>query len=228
MKIIFDIWIASLQKAGGISRYWSGLLNSLAEQDVDYDVFGELINENLFLSNKLWEQNAANIHLSHSLYKRFLKVNIPNHTKYDIFHTSYLYRPRHSNLKYCTTVHDLMYFKHDHRWQSKIYRTQFKNAIRQSNAIICISEATKYDLLHYFPDIEGKKINVIHNGVDDIFYDNTHKKNSLLQSINLSKKYILYVGSRGECKNFDFVIKVSQSAYFKDNNINLLCVSSLI
>ena len=85
-------------------------------------------------------------------------------------------------------------------------------AIRNSDAIVCISENTKRDLFKFLPDIDPKKVYVIYNGVsDDYTIIESAKKYTQYD------KYILFVGGRNGYKNFDFVINS-----LKDTNYNLL------
>ena len=51
-------------------------------------------------------------------------------------------------------------------------------------------------------------------------------KKEINLSSNLPSNYALYVGSRGKCKNFNFVLEIASSNFFKSNNLKLVCVTS--
>jgi len=42
-------------------------------------------------------------------------------------------------------------------------------AIRAAQAVICISESTRQDMLEFVGEIPGQAVHVIHNGVSDVF-----------------------------------------------------------
>lgn len=77
---------------------------------------------------------------------------------------------------------------------------QKKNAIKNADVIICISENTKSDLLRFYPEVAKKEIHVIYNGVSDDYYQ--------IAQIEKDFTYLnfLFVGSRVFYKNFKFCI----------------------
>jgi mannosyltransferase len=74
-----------------------------------------------------------------------------------------------------------------HLWEEK-------KALKHSEAVICISENTKRDLLRFYPWIPEERIHVIYNGVSDAFYPmpNVEKKGYLLYVGNTSVEYKRY------------------------------------
>jgi mannosyltransferase len=67
-------------------------------------------------------------------------------------------------------------------------------AIRAAQAVICISESTRQDMLEFVGEIPGQTVHVIHNGVSDVF-----------RPLSLTAEpapYVLYVGERRGYKNF--------------------------
>ena len=42
--------------------------------------------------------------------------------------------------------------------------------LNNADVVICVSENTRKDLLHYLPNIDNDKIRVVHNGVSNDFY----------------------------------------------------------
>jgi len=81
-----------------------------------------------------------------------------------------------------------------------------KIAIKNCDAIICVSHNTKNDLIYFYSDIiKNKPIKVIHNGLDEIYF-NSNK----LKFNSSHDKYILYVGNRSSYKNFDSLVKAFQ------------------
>ena len=77
-------------------------------------------------------------------------------------------------------------------------------AIRAAQAVICVSEATRQDLLRWVGDVPGQQVHVIHNGVAPVFrpLDATATRSSgPMESVD-SRPFVLYVGERRGYKNF--------------------------
>lgn len=213
MKIILDSIIFSLQKQGGISIYWKELVKRIHEDRhfdyllILYPKTGNVNQEEILDLNE--EMGRSKIILKPLLpifILRFLPFlgKLPQN---GIFHSSYL---GYSMLKGCLnviTVHDLGYERGI--TQKGIKRTLnlfFKYfSLRKADAIICISEFTKMELLECYPFCDKKKIKVIYNGVGSEYFvlpKNSHR------IINEFEKYILFVGTRYSYKQFDLVLKV--------------------
>lgn len=137
-----------------------------------------------------------------------------------IFHSSYYRLSRDNCAINVTTVHDFAYekvFPHNIKYYAHIW--QQKYAAMHSDAIICISENTKKDLLYYYKDIDPRKIHVIYNGVSDEYY--YIKDASKLDLPFSSGSYCMFVGGRYHYKNFDIAVKC-----LKNSNYNLVIVGS--
>jgi mannosyltransferase len=132
---------------------------------------------------------------------RYLDVYVPSDVA--VFHSSYYRLPlfwQRKRVKVITTVHDFTYERMKKGFSAIIHRWQKRRAILNSDEIVCISESTKRDLLHFFPEAKNKSIHVIYNGVSDEFYPLNERK---LEVSN----YILYVGARTTYKNFITLVK---------------------
>jgi glycosyltransferase involved in cell wall biosynthesis len=109
---------------------------------------------------------------------------------------------RRRNTKVVVTIHDLA-FKHFPQYFTKkdLRKLNFfsKLAINKSDHIIAISNATKRDILNFFPHIKPEKISVVYHGfTSELFERNiTEKQNEVvLSKFNLKKnEYLLYVGA---------------------------------
>lgn len=199
MKIYLDNIIFGLQKSGGISVYWKEILNRILKDGNDEIkiIEQEENSKNIF-------RKEIEIPSKKTIYENKLPIWIyqflPLTTKLEensIFHSSY-YRVSYSKkVKNIVTVHDFTheYFFTNHKkflnyWRKKI-------AIMKADGIICISENTKKDLLKFHPWAKNKEIRVIYNGVGDEFFpiEEIKKENN-----------ILFVGARGNYKNFEIVV----------------------
>jgi len=206
MKIFYDNIIFSLQRAGGISLYWSELISASIKKNIDIQFFGSK-NENIFQKRiDLNIKTESRISIKILRYMPLLKT-LPNGS---VFHSSYYRVSFQKNVKNIVTVHDFTYeffmsgvAKYIHIWQKKI-------AISKSSGIICVSESTKKDLLKFYPNLKNEKIRVIYNGVGDEFLVLSNPASYLtFQFKNLAnRKYLLYVGDRSSYKNFKLAVDV--------------------
>lgn len=207
MRVTLDGIIFSLQRAGGISVYFRTLLTSLSKEKLDATL---IIEEPHSQQLDVFHESISNLSRKARLFERYRSCRLPE--KPSIFHSSYYRLPEKKNIPTVVTVHDFIYERYQrgpHQW---VHTAQKNAAIRAAQAVICISESTKNDLLEFVGETPGQKIYVIHNGVSDIFC-NLHLKPS-------DRPYVLFVGQRGGYKNFHLVLKAM--AFLPD--IELHCV----
>jgi mannosyltransferase len=68
-----------------------------------------------------------------------------------------------------------------------------------SDGVICISENTKRDLYHFYPEYKGK-VKVIYHGYDNSLFCN--------KNYNQRTNNVVFVGQRGGYKNFNLAVKI--------------------
>lgn len=81
-------------------------------------------------------------------------------------------------------------------------------AIRRSDAVVCISENTRADLLKFVPGIDPAKIRIIYNGVSADYRQLPHAPYSDMAGS------VLFVGGRQGYKNFEFLVKALASTTY--------------
>jgi glycosyltransferase involved in cell wall biosynthesis len=202
-----------LQKHGGISTVWNSILNAIDKEIIDVD----------YLEDK--RQNKAlgvdyigkNLPLS---IRRYLPIILKNHAP-KVFHSSYFRICKNKSTKNIVTVHDFIYEKYDKGLRKKVHLTQKNYALRNADAIVCVSENTKQDLISYFPWIDESIVRVIHNGVSNDFFV---EENSGNLHVDTLAPYILFVGSRHQHKNFDAVISLMQTETVESLGLSLITV----
>lgn len=212
MNVIYDNIVYNLQKIGGISIYWYELTRRLLEEKGVNLRFVETENgSNNICRNQLnlSKERVTILKRIHLQLERFRSVPLDilcnDFSDHTIFHSSYFRFPSRKDRKHVktiTTVHD---FTHDYFFGgARVYlHNRLKNkAIEYSDAIICVSEHTKKDLLKFHPSIDPTKVHVIYNGVSDDFSVLSETNNSL------TDRYLLFVGSRAKYKNFDYALKL--------------------
>lgn len=194
MTITIDGIIFSLQKQGGISIYFHKLLAYLALQRQQ----STLILESPVRQEVTGYCSEINVvRRSARILERYRSCRMPKDTK--VFHSSYYRLPSDRSVPTLVTVHDFIYerfSKGSRRW---VHMKQKHAAIRAAQVVICISESTRQDLLHWVGETPGQIVQVIHNGVSD-----TYRPIYLAPAY---APYVLYVGERGGYKNFRLVLE---------------------
>tara|TARA_B100000795_G_C22798727_1_gene440696 strand:- start:871 stop:1956 length:1086 start_codon:yes stop_codon:yes gene_type:complete len=223
IKVLYDNIIFDLQYAGGISKIWYNLINRIPST-FDMKYIDKLESKNIF--RKKIHLNPDNLIFEKDTFLKYKEYNKVLNNDCDIYHSSY-FRPlkQKNKSKVVVTVHDFMYEKHG-TFLAKINHLFLKNrCLKQADAVICVSDHTKQDFLNYYPKINENKVHVVHNGVDSEF--RLIKKTNFFKIKDLDIKnegYLLYVGNRGYCKNFEFALKLMTTKTVKNLDLVLICV----
>ena len=183
MQVIYDNIIYSLQRYGGISVVWNEL-RQRARQDEDIAL--------------------TELDYTHMPYRWLERYRIPDF-KADtpaVFHSSYFRILPQKGVRNVTTVHDLTYHFYRKGLPKTVHVWEEARALRHSDAVICISENTKRDVLHYYPWLREDQLHVIYNGVSDAFCP--------IPSV-VKQGYLLYVGNTHvDYKRYDVAQEVAR------------------
>ena len=203
--LTMDSMIFGLQKIGGISNYWARLLSHLACQNpdvtklvlpkiIEYKTFDTTWVERFDVKREFFQNNISRY------------MNSSGNIKNGIYHTSYYRLPRKLAGKTIVTVYDFTYEKFRSGLPKMVHSVQKNRAINAADAIICISNSTKNDLLQFIPNIDPTLIHVIHLGVDlEYFFPDTSLKADF-------SDMVLFVGQRNGYKRFDLAISAIQKS----------------
>ena len=227
MKILFDYNIFSHQKIGGISRYFLNLHKHIKEySEVDCKILAP-IHINKFL--KTYEKSGgSNLYIKDyprytrrlisfinfnfsKIYCKYFKPNIIHKTFYNFnFEKNF-------QIKRIITVYDLIHeIYHNEFNKSKDYLPK-KKFLSNVDFIICPSNKTKDDLIHFY-NINSEKIKVIYMGINK--FDEVKK----IDFIKELKPFLLYVGDRKRYKNFQNLIIALSIKKNILNDFNLVCL----
>lgn len=206
MKIFLDGIVYSIQNFGGISVYFNELIRTLENENCTFQI--TTYNDK---KQNPFPSNAEVTEISRFLERyRNCKINLNG---FDIFHSTYYRIPDNKKIKNIVTVHDFVYEHYNNGLRKFVHSSQKFSSIRNADRIICISEATKKDLLYFLPEIDESLIDVIHNGVS-----NTYRPENLSNS--KEQPFLLFIGARSGYKNFNLAAKSLE--YLKD--FKLICV----
>lgn len=195
--LVLDGVIFGLQRYGGISNFWLRLIEAAA---VDRPV-GKLT---LVSPSKI---RAADLPDSDGIgsyddrlpvaIARYLPVSVRRDA--DIFHTSYYRRPLGKVDRYITSVYDFTYERYFSGLPKFVHSQQKRSSIRAADMAVCISEATRDDLLNDLPEVDPARTCVVPLGVDrSRFYPDRRAPECA--------PYVIFVGQRAGYKRFDLAV----------------------
>ncbi len=222
MKIYYDYQALTMQRFGGISRYYYeliGRLQDISEVDIEVSAF---LSQNEYFRGFPGVTSVKPYHwrigqLINRLNRPLSKQKI-NNGRYDIIHPTYYdpYFLSAGRTKKVITVHDMTQEMMPEYYAGDPVIEQKKENIYKADHIIAISENTKRDILKLYPDIIDEKITVIYHGSTRL--NPSGKK----PSVELPKEYILFVGNRYTYKNFKKLFEALCSV-LETSNIHLIC-----
>jgi glycosyltransferase involved in cell wall biosynthesis len=210
IRIQYDHQIFSMQKYGGISRYFANLQQAVENATDFHQHNGVLFSKNHYLKSPGLLHAPTGDRLfktDRKIYKwnqRYSSLSL-KFNNYDVFHPTYYdpYFLKHNSKPVVLTVHDMIHELFPENFaKDDIYANYKRKCIISADHLIAISECTKKDLQRFF-DIPDERITVIHHGIDL----------SLAEYSNipgLPDQYILFVGERVGYKNF----KVLTDAFY--------------
>lgn len=219
MKILYD-YTCFEQRIGGVSRYHVELIKHLSK-NVN-PILQPLLSQNVYLKeigHSCFDifpfLRSRKKKLIYKQLNQWISIYYLKSKQYDVFHTTGLnpYFVDKTNKPIVVTVHDLIHEKYpDFIEKSDIVRKKRELELKRADAIICISEQTKNDLLQYH-NVDESKISVIYHGADQEIIDN-------YQTPMYKFPYILFVGGRVSYKNFNRLVEAFS---FIDKNVHLVC-----
>lgn len=228
MKILYDHQIFSIQKYGGVTKYFCELLKNLPKEH-QFEL-AVLFSDNHYLKEDHKIFNTWNVPIADKQFKGkgsmkkvmyFINQCYSKHLisskKYDLLHPTYYGTYFCSTLKipYILTVHDLIPFKNE-LYKKNSLRGHMEKSIKKASRIIAISENTKKDLIEILK-ISPDKIDVIYHG-----FNQPNVKN--LQ--NIYGRYILFVGRRAGYKNFKTFAEAISVLLKRERDLKLICVGA--
>lgn len=227
LKVAYDHQIFSLQRYGGISRYYYEIVKGLIKKrGVAPKIFSQFyVNEYIAGLDAQYIDgfNVSNIRgmsaLRYRINDRICKRKITSY-KPNVIHQTYYSKVEGLPVgtPKVVTVHDMIHEKFSHQFSNSDKITMQKyEAIKTADHVICISQNTKNDLIDIF-NVSPNKLSVIYHGFNSL----TEVEGKVYEFSN-SKPYILYVGDRFGYKNFKNFLHAYSSSNWLVNNFDVVC-----
>ncbi|GHS88539.1 hypothetical protein AGMMS49957_10230 [Synergistales bacterium] len=208
MRALYDYSIFQ-QKYGGVSKcFYELIVHLLKYEDLDIDLFmGFFINEYGLESFKGkfsgYFGRKVPVVPRTGFIRRFASQifwrNFESRSSQDkncIYHHTYYDSPKADVSWNIFTVHDFTHERLNDYFQNDNTPSLKREAFQIANALICISEATKKDMLELYDIDSSCKVSVIHWGCNNL-------ADSPTANIKLpDAPYLLFVGPRWSYKNF--------------------------
>lgn len=226
VNILFDHQIFSMQRFGGISRYFANIYGSIKNQpDIHADIAILRTNNHYIqdfpapLNNTLGDvlihsrDKAAKWNKAYSKFRiKKNDYNLLHPTYYDSYFLNYTKKP------YVITVHDMIHEMYQEFFDPNDKFVRHKRICVENAAhIIAISDSTKQDLISIL-GVEESRISVIHHGY---IPNPVQSPKQTLSSVK--KDYFLFVGDRRGYKNFSRFITGIAPVLRKNNILKLIC-----
>lgn len=229
MRVLYDGYIYSIQKNGGINKYFKNLLDRLPAE-VDATLTLKKKNENCFPTNPRIKKRLP-FSIFGNTCNYFRKRHRANLKKwetpefFDIAHPTYHDLLSESLLADSTlplvlTIHDMIPELYPDDFTGILESTERKHrAIERADKIICVSNNTKLDLMRLL-SVPENKISVIHlaSDLDESMVDPDWKA--------CDSPYILFVGARTIYKNFTKLLHAFHKAKAEWPELKLLLVGA--
>ncbi len=114
-------------------------------------------------------------------------------------------------IKSIVTIHDLIFLRYPEFYSAidrNIYATKFRNACKNANHIIAVSDQTKQDVIDYF-DINSDNVTVVYPMAHPIYSNriSDEEKISVKNRYDLPPQFLLSVGTIEDRKNLMLILK---------------------
>jgi len=224
MRILYDHQVFSLQNAGGASRYFYELMKYMATVP---DVQTELllgVNGTVYPFRGLdpgrvqvsgfreWLPPGT---LRYLVNEAWSNVKAPLLGKMDIYHpTTYMRMPMVRARRVVATHHDCTHERLPQFFPDakKIFWAR-KRLFPQVDAIICVSESSRQDLLQFY-NVDPAKTCVIHHGLSQL--PRSARAAAELRE-QVRRDYVLYVGMRAAFKNFSGTLQAFSDSKLQES-----------
>lgn len=226
MKLAYDHQIFSMQRHGGISRYFSALIEHISDKtDMQVTVISPVhINE--YLRRQSIKASVRGKYVPFHFRGAGRVLRAANRAllpmawrgeQFDIIHETYYSSTASGRSKArVVTLHDMIHERYPEEFPNaaKVIREK-RAAVRRADHIICVSETTQRDATAIL-GLQPAKSSVIYLGCSLGGIEQISRKHIAISPC------VLYVGQRGGYKNFDVLLKAFAASKLTKMGIELI------
>jgi glycosyltransferase involved in cell wall biosynthesis len=192
----------------GIGTYIRNVLRHLARQHTDAEYVLLCREADLDLAGRLGPNFRAVLESSRS-YSLREQLHVPwvlHRARPDVFHSPHYILPPAVRCRSVVTIHDTIHLTVPqylpNRAAYAYARASMWSAVRHSDRILTVSEASKRDILHFFK-VPEEKVVVVYNAIDERFWrtPNPQDVSRVRERFQLDQRFVLYVGNIKPHKN---------------------------
>ncbi|MDD5327098.1 MAG: glycosyltransferase family 1 protein [Phycisphaerae bacterium] len=206
MELIVDGIIYCLQAKGGISRVFSEILPRMCDID-------DSISITLFTQGQCRQLLPSHRRIKHRAIpqvpavSRLMRRLWIGRGEEKLWHSTYYSMPAGWKGRLVVTVHDMIHERFPDLYKGSNQdqlRADKKHCVQCADTVICVSEATRQELGHFY-GLNLSSVYVVPNACSDIFkrLDNAE----LPATCKIEQPFLLYIGHRARYKNFDVLVK---------------------
>lgn len=218
-----DEQIFAIQAYGGISRVFAELAKQFTTANYGVELLpfsAPIVNRYVLDDPQLARDLAAHAAKNEWTALARYATRLRTHPRAQVVHNTF-YLPHGltptRGAKRVVTVHDMIPELLPRTRRRLDMLTLKRRYVDVADHIICISEATKKDLLSVYPEVAAP-ISVIHHGVDERF---TPDQQALP---DLPEHYILFVGHRGQYKDAAVLFRAFARIAGEFPDVQLVCI----
>lgn len=227
MKILYDHQMFTMQRFGGVTRYFAELMACLP---AGYEAClpQGLWSDNYYLRETVGYASRVLKHPDAFRWRRrlyyFMNQGLTlcrtRRGDYDVLHPTwydpYVLRRRRKPL--VITVHDLIQerFSNDFRFYDRSGLNK-KRLMQAADHIIAVSHCTKADIVS-IAGIAPEMVSVVHHGYRPM--------DQVIPSPPLGAHYVLYVGDRRKYKNFTVFVEAMTPLLQADERLSVICAGA--
>lgn len=150
--------------------------------------------------------------------------------KVDLYHATHYVLPALVPCKAVVTIHDIIHLLYPEFLPNRLAffyaQRMIRRSLQRGERVITVSRNTREDLMSYFR-MNGRKIEVIYNGIEDDFRKQLSSEDldRWMKNLGLERPYFLFVGNPKPHKNMDNVVQAyARALRLHDFPHPLVCV----
>ena len=211
MKIAID---ARKWRDYGIGTYVRNLVRHLARLDPDSTYF-LLCDQTDAATLRDLAENFVPVIDSSGGYTVREQLSIPLHLRrlgVDLFHSPHYVAPVIGLVPTVVTIHDCIHLLFPQylasRFANRYAHFMIGRAVRKSARVLTVSEASRHDIIRFFPEADPDRISVIPNAIDPSVLEDPgeEERRRVRERYQIGSRFVLYAGNIKPHKNLERLI----------------------